>query len=397
MKKTRLLFLLGTMLTLMACNDKYPDLNDGLYAEFTTNKGSFLAKLYYEQTPLTVANFVSLAEGTNPMVDSTYDGKHFYDNLIFHRVIKDFMIQGGDPDGTGEEKKLKAKQRKLLMIQSDDPKGTGKGGPGYKFPDEFVDSLKMDSKGVLAMANSGPGTNGSQFFITLKETPWLNGHHTVFGKIVKGQEIVDSIGSVETTKAANKPVEDVVIQKVEIIRKGNAAKNFDAASVFSKEMERIEKEQEEGAKKMEMAISEAKGNFDKMKAEAKTLPSGLTVYFNKKSDSEKPKKGEKVGVFYEGYLADGTLFDTNKAEVAKKFGAFDERRAEANGYSPMPMKYSPDARMIAGFKEGVQLMNVGDVATFFIPSHLGYGEQGQGPIPPGADLIFKVELTGIIK
>ncbi|HET8837768.1 MAG TPA: peptidylprolyl isomerase [Flavobacteriaceae bacterium] len=373
MKKTNLLYFIGIVLCFASCNDKYPDLKDGLYAEFTTNRGIFLAELYYEQTPLTVANFVSLAEGTNTLVDTTYRGKHFYDDLIFHRVIKDFMIQGGDPLGTGQ------------------------GGPGYKFPDEFVDSLKLDSKGILAMANAGPGTNGSQFFITLKETPWLNGRHTVFGHIVKGQEVVDSIGVVETAKPGDKPVEDVIIQKVEIIRKGDDAKNFDAATVFSSEMNEIEKEQKESAKKMEMAKSDASKNFEKIKADAETLPSGLAVYFNKKSNGEKPEKGATVGVYYEGYLSDGTLFDTNKEEVAKKFGMFNERRAQANGYVPMPMQYSSDARMIPGFKEGVLLMDVGDVATLFIPSHLGYGKQGQGPIPPGADLIFKVELAEIMK
>src|SRR5690606_33913123 len=152
----------------------YADLEDGLYAEFNTNKGTFVAELYFEQTPLTVANFVSLAEGTNTMLDSTHKGKKFYDGIIFHRIIKDFMIQGGDPEGTGT------------------------GGPGYEFDAEFVDSLNFSSKGVLAIANSGPAANGSQFCITLKETPHLNQRHTIFGKIAEGQEIVDSIGVIKT-------------------------------------------------------------------------------------------------------------------------------------------------------------------------------------------------------
>lgn len=374
MKKPSILFLFGIFMSLMACNEKYPDLKDGLYAEFTTNKGTFLAELYYEQTPITVANFVSLAEGTNTMVDSMYKGKHFYDSLIFHRVIKDFMIQGGDPLGTGT------------------------GGPGYKFPDEFVDSLKLDDKGILAMANSGPGTNGSQFFITLKETPWLNGRHTVFGKIVKGQGVVDSIGLVETVKPSNKPVEDVIIEKVNIIRRGNGAKDFNAAKVFTSEMEKMVQKEAEASKKMEAAKKEAAENFAKMKTKAEKLPSGLMVYFNKEAGGEKPNTGDKVTVYYEGYLPDGTLFDSNRQEIAEKYGMLNQQRLQAGGYTPMPMDYSPDARMIAGFKEGVQLMSVGDVATFFIPAHLGYGAQGAGNvIPPNAELIFKIELVEIQK
>ncbi|HET8810134.1 MAG TPA: peptidylprolyl isomerase, partial [Flavobacteriaceae bacterium] len=373
-KKLSTLFLFGIFMSLMACNDKYPDLEDGLYAEFKTNKGTFLAELYFEQTPITVANFVSLAEGTNTIVDSTYQGKHFYDSLTFHRIIKDFMIQGGDPLGTGS------------------------GGPGYKFADEIVDSLTFDSKGLLAMANAGPNTNGSQFFITLKETPWLNGRHTIFGKIVKGQEVIDTLGTVETTKPGDKPVEPVIIEKVNIVRKGTAAKSFDAASVFSEAMEKIEKEKAEAAKKMAEAKQEAAANFEKIKTKAETLPSGLMIYFNKKGDGEKPNTGEKVGVLYEGYLTDGTLFDSNKAEVAKKFGLFDEQRAQANGYSPMIVDYSPDVRLIAGFKEGMQLMNYGDVATLFIPAHLAYGKRGAGSlIPPNSDLIFQLELVKLQK
>jgi cyclophilin family peptidyl-prolyl cis-trans isomerase len=163
------------ILGLVSCKEDYPDLEDGLYAEFNTNKGTFLAELYYEQTPLTVANFVSLAEGnSHSMVDSTYQGKKFYDGIQFHRIIKDFMIQGGDPQGTGS------------------------GGPGYRFPDEINENLTHDSKGYLSMANAGPGTNGSQFFVTLAETPWLDSRHTIFGKVIQGQDVVDSIGQTET-------------------------------------------------------------------------------------------------------------------------------------------------------------------------------------------------------
>ena len=140
-------------------SSKYADLDDGIYADIQTSKGDILVQLHHKATPVTVANFVSLAEGVSPFVTENKKDKKFYDGIIFHRVMKDFMIQGGDPEGTG------------------------RGNPGYKFKDEFVDSLTHSGKGILSMANSGPKTNGSQFFITHKETPWLNGKHTVFGKV----------------------------------------------------------------------------------------------------------------------------------------------------------------------------------------------------------------------
>ena len=194
MKKVSILVLFLT-LAFASCQNKYPDLEKGVYAEFVTNKGTFVAKLYNEQTPLTVANFVQLAEGTNEMVDSTYKGKRFFDGLTFHRIIKDFMIQGGDPNGDGT------------------------GNPGYRFPDEIVDSLQHDKKGILSMANAGPNTNGSQFFITLVPTPWLDGKHSIFGKVISGLDVVENIGNVATSKPFDKPLKDVVMQEVKIEKK----------------------------------------------------------------------------------------------------------------------------------------------------------------------------------
>jgi peptidylprolyl isomerase len=232
-------------LTFGSCQTKYPDLSQGVYAEFNTNRGTFVAELYNDATPLTVANFVALAEGTNDMVDSIHKGKKYFNGLTFHRVIKDFMIQGGDP------------------------KGDGSGNPGYRFPDEFVDSLKHTGGGILSMANSGPQTNGSQFFITLKETPWLNGKHTIFGQVVMGQEIIDSIGVTETTKPGDKPVDPIIINEVNIIRKGDVT-----IGSFGTEMEKLETERVAKGKRMEKIMMDKAVSFATLKQDAEELPSG---------------------------------------------------------------------------------------------------------------------------
>ncbi|MDT0649935.1 peptidylprolyl isomerase [Autumnicola edwardsiae] len=370
MKKPNLLFLFAIALSLLSCNEEYPDLEDGLYAEFNTSKGPVVAELYFEQTPITVGSFVSLAEGENPQVDSTYKDKPFYDGIIFHRVIESFVIQGGDPTGTGS------------------------GGPGYRFPDETNDSLRHDEKGILSMANAGPGTNGSQFFITLAPTPNLDGRHTVFGKVVKGLDVVEAIGQVETG-ARDKPVEDVVINSVNIVRKGKEAKNFDAAETFETGLQDIEAEKQEAARKMEEAKAATAQELQNIEEQADSLDSGLKIYFEEKADGEKPEIGQTVGVIYEGYFTDGGYFDTNNEELAQELGVFNEQRAAQGGYGPMYIKYGPDAPMIPGFNEALQQMSVGDQAVVFIPSHLAYGERGRGPIPPNTDLVFRIEITDI--
>lgn len=372
MRKLSILFLTFIALTIISCDEKYPDLKDGIYAEIATNKGTIIAKLHHNLTPMTVANFVSLAEGTNTMVDSTYKGKKFYDGIKFHRVIKDFMIQGGDPLGTGT------------------------GGPGYKFPDEIVDSLTHKSKGIFSMANSGPATNGSQFFITLKETPWLNGKHTVFGEVIKGQEIVDSIGAIEVE--GSKPKADVVMNTVTIIRKGSEAKSFDAVTIFDDKLKAIEAEKAEKEKLAKAKSAEAAKKYADLKPTATKLEDGLEIVFLNKGTGEKPKEGQTVKLYYQGLFTDGKMFDTNVVEKAKEFGLYDpnSRRAQhPMGYAPMPMKFSKDATMIPGFRDGVLQMKVGDKAVLFIPAHLGYGEKGGGIIPPNADLIFELEMIGI--
>jgi peptidylprolyl isomerase len=366
MKKLSILFIILS-LSFVSCQNDYPDLEDGIYAEFKTNKGTFVAKLYHEDTPLTVSNFVDLAEGNNEMVDSVYKGKKFYNGISFHRIIKDFMIQGGDPLGTGS------------------------GSPGYTFPDEFVDSLKHTKKGILSMANSGPATNGSQFFITLKETPWLDGKHTIFGEIVLGEALVDSIGIIETTKPGDKPVSPVTINELNILRVGNVKlASFKDAMVIIEE-----KIKEEQAATLKVASDTAEG-LAAQKEKAEELPSGLKILFTQKGDGVKPAEGSKILMNYAGYLQNGTLFDSNLEDIAKKYDVYDHRRADSGGYAPMPSDFSKEARLIPGFREGLLAMSIGDKAIIFIPAHLAYGERGiPNVIPPNSDLVFELELVGM--
>ncbi|MFD1316568.1 peptidylprolyl isomerase [Namhaeicola litoreus] len=359
----RLSFLMLVVILSSCKTAKYPDLSDGLYADVQTSKGDILLYLEYVNTPITVANFVSLAEGTNPFVAEEFKGKPFYNGLIFHRVVPDFILQGGDP------------------------RGNGTGDPGYRFEDEFpVDDegnilLSHDRAGVLSMANGGPDSNGSQFFITFKEAQFLDGRHSVFGHVVVGQDVVDTIQKND------------VIEKVEIIRVGKEAENFDAAKEFEDYFSGvIEKKKEEEAAK-ERVKAELLNLVKEKEATAVVMPSGLKIIKIKEGSDKKPTVGSKVNVFYAGYFQTGDLFDSNNREIAKKNGKYDKRRDDMQGYEPFPMDYSPDARLIAGFREGLLQMNYGDKVLLLIPSHLGYGEQGSGSaIPPNADLIFELEI-----
>jgi len=243
------------------------------------------------------------------------------------------------------------------------------------------------------MANSGPATNGSQFFITLKATPWLNGKHTVFGEVVKGIEVIDSIGAIETTKPGDKPKEEMTLNTVTIHRKGVAAKAFDAVGVFAGEKAKLEAKKAEAEAKKKAFATTVKGRLDKSLEGATVLESGLKVAFQEKGSGAKLTAKDKVGVYYAGYLTDGSLFDTNIIALAKESGVYDARRESGGGYNPMPVPYSDKAPMIPGFKEGILTMKqIGDKAVFYIPSKLGYGERGGGPIPPNADLIFEVSF-----
>lgn len=348
MSKKHFLLFLGIVLSFSACS-KYPDLKDGLYAEFETNKGDFVAQLHYKKTPMTVANFVSLAEGSNKMVDSAYAGKKFYNGLTFHRIIKDFMIQGGDPQGNGQ------------------------GGPGYNFPDEFDTTLVHDSKGMLSMANAGPGTNGSQFFITLAPTPHLNNKHTIFGKIVVGQKVVDSIGIVETEEPGDKPVEPVTINELNIIRKGKEAKKFDAPKVFKERLDAYEGEQKKKKEALEKEINTMAEGYKK-------TDTGLRYKITKENpDGKKPKRGQVVNVEYTGMLKDGTKFDSSHDHPDGK-----------------PLQFPVGVgRVIPGWDEGIRLLKTGEEARLIIPPYLGYGKQGIGPIPANSILVFDVKLVSI--
>ena len=350
-----LVTILGLMV--VGCKSKYSDLDDGLYAEIQTDRGDILLQLAYEKAPVTVSNFVSLAEGTNTFVDETYKGKPYYDGIVFHRVVDNFVIQAGDPTATGS------------------------GGPGYRFNDEFTD-LKHDVAGTLSMANSGPNTNGSQFFVTHRATPNLDGRHSVFGYVVQGQDVVDSIAQGDT------------INKMVIVRKGGGAKAFDAPMVFSEHFAEVERK----AKEQEAALDKVKKDFiatvETQKAQAKELPSGLKIAVLKEGTGPKPTVGGKALVYYAGYLTDGSLFDSNVLEVVELYDKVDPRRKQMNGYTPVPMDYSPEASLIPGFREGLLSMKTGDKVRLFIPSHLGYGPSGiPNVIPPNADLIFDLEIV----
>lgn len=377
LKNTIKLILFFLFINLTSCKAQYPDLEDGIYAEFVTTKGTMLAKLTYEETPITVANFISLAEGTNTMVDSAYKKKKFYNGLVFHRVIDDFMIQGGDPLGTGA------------------------GNPGYKFMDEFTPELKHTKKGILAMANSGYGTNGSQFYITHKATPWLDAYdengilkdcearrvscHAIFGEVLLGLEIVDSVK------------QNDVITELNIIRKGKEAKKFNAPEIFINhfaEAERIEKEK---VAKKEAIIKANKAKFDKQKENVTTLPSGLQYVITEKGTGEKLPENAKVIAHYAVYFENGKLLETSKLEIAEACDVVNEQRKAQNGYEPLTCDIGPDASMISGFKEGLQQLSVGDKATLFIPYHLAYGESGTRGIPGKSNIIFEVEVIELVK
>ena len=359
MKKITIYILL-LLSVIFRCSDKNLSLDEGLYASLQTSKGEIILQLEIEKTPVTVANFVSLAEGRNEKVSDELSGKKYYDGLVFHRVIDDFMIQGGDPTATGS------------------------GGPGYQFADEFTD-LSHSGPGILSMANAGPNTNGSQFFITHKETPWLDGKHTVFGKVIKGQVVVDSIAQNDT------------IFKVNIIRKGSKAKKFDATKIFSNHFEEIENLARKAAERTAITIEETLERFENHRAQATKTESGLRYFISEKGDGPNVRNTNMTNVNYSVYFEDGALLDTSVLDIAESYEKVDPNRLAADAYKPITADVNKDAPMIEGFKEGVGLLKVGDKATLFLPYYLAYGEEGNRMIPARSNLIFEIEVVSLVE
>jgi peptidylprolyl isomerase len=275
-----------------------------------------------------------LAEG-DIKNDTKEIGNPYYDGLKFHRVIPDFMIQGGCPQGSGV------------------------GGPGYQFDDEFIDELRHDTPGILSMANSGPGTNGSQFFITHIATNWLDGKHTVFGKVTDGQDVVNQIK------------QDDIINKIEIIRVGKNANKWNAFKAFESFLDK----KNESKKIFNEDLKEQLGSH--ITGMEKTS-SGLYYIIDKEGSNKRPNKGDTVSVHYKGMLLDGTVFDSSY---------------ERDQPIEFPLGLG---QVIPGWDEGISLISEGASAKFVIPSSLAYGSQGAGGvIPPDATLIFEVELIKI--
>ena len=315
---------------------------DGVFAIMETSQGDIVLELHYKQTPLTVTNFVGLAEGKL----TAAKGKPFYDGLKFHRVIS-------KANGDGQD----------FMIQGGDPAGNGTGGPGYKFPDEFVDELRHTGPGILSMANAGPGTNGSQFFITHVATPWLDGKHTVFGKVVAGQDIV------------NKTKQGDLIKKVTIVRQGEDAKNFTATQEdFDNRLKELK---EKNRKAKEEAFKKTIEIVEKKFAGSTKTPDGIYYTITKEGKGEKIGGRKTVTVKYKGYLMNDQVFDSSEFHEPLEF-------------------ITAGGKMIPGFDIMVQDMKLNEKRTIVLPPDLAYGEAGAGGVIPGnAYIAFDVEVISV--
>jgi len=328
-----------------------PVLEPGIYAEFRTSKGVILCLLEYKKTPMTVGNFVGLAEGNLHIMDTLHYSKPFFNGLKFHRVIKDFMIQGGDPSGNGS------------------------GGPKHRFADEILPELSHSGPGILSMANAGPGTNGSQFFITHKETPWLDGKHTVFGHVIQGQEVVNAIEQGDQ------------MLEVKIIREGSEARKWNASEAFMQVYGRGKKEQQAREAEMKKISSMSEDQYksfllEKAKVkfgEVSQSSSGLVYQVENPGAGPKPSEGSRLSIHYRGtFLSDGKKFDSS----------YDRNQ-------PMDFTYKVQ-RMIPGFEEGIGLLGKGGKAKIIIPYFMAYGKNGSsGAIPPYADLVFDIEIIDL--
>jgi peptidyl-prolyl cis-trans isomerase A (cyclophilin A) len=384
MKYLKLLLLI---LFIFSCNSaKYEGLKDGLYAEIQTNKGDILLELYYEDVPMTVASFVSLAEGNNNKVPDSIKGKKYYDGIRFHRVVNNFIIQAGDPTETG------------------------KGFPGYRFGDEFpVDETNEyiyshNDYGMLSMGNSGPDTNGSQFFITNTPSQHLDGKHTVFGKTIINslqlkalkKQFSDTlilrraIDSLRLT-VVNSIAQFDTIKTIEIIRIGDDAKKFDAPKVLEEEMVLYDLG-EEGRQKIKDAIEEKRYNdyvvnknafYSKLdESNAIKTASGLGFLVLKNNP-----KGQKVVDFktikahFSLFLADGKKIQSTEDTGAPLVFRLDDKQKP----------------LITGFAEGLRMMREGEMARLFVPYYIGFGEAAYGPFPAKSDLVFEVQIIEIEK
>lgn len=364
MKKILSLLVLALFFTSCGIMNKYKDLEPGIYANIVTDKGNIMLKLEYKKAPMTVANFVGLAEGNFTAYDTIKFTKPYFNGLKFHRVVNDFMIQGGDPTGTGS------------------------GGPGYSFPDEFEPSLTHDSTGTLSMANSGIATNGSQFFITHKPTPFLDKRHSVFGYVISGQNVVDSIA------------QNDVMKEVNIIRVGKEAKKWNATETFKTvmeaELEKQKKMEEELKAEAAAALAYAekvKGMtpeaysafmFEEVKVKypnAKLSPTGLVYMIEEPGVGELAHAGDKLFVHYRGtFRLNGRQFDSSYDRKTTMDFIFMEQR------------------MIPGFEEALAMLAAGGKAKIFIPYYQAYGANGRpGQIPPYSDLVFDLELVNTEK
>jgi peptidylprolyl isomerase len=329
------------LVLIFGCERKAPaseELGEGLFARLSTNRGNIVVRLEYEKTPLTVCNFVALAEGRM----SITGGRRFYDGLTFHRVIENFMIQGGDPAGNGS------------------------GGPGYQFPDEFEPSLRHDGPGVLSMANAGPGTNGSQFFITHQETPWLDDQHTVFGRVVSGQNVVNAV------KQGDK------IQSVTIIRNGAQANAFQAdQAAFDGLLQSV------AATALARRMAQREADLARIAGQyprAAQSPSGILYEILEEGSGAKPEAGNVVQMNYRGMFLDGMVFDSSDLRGV-----------------PLQFPVGQGA-VIPGFEETALDMSLGERRLVILPPELAYGERGAGGlIPPNSYLVFEMELAGIIQ
>ena len=330
-------------------HEGHTHLTDGIYAKFQTTRGEIIVQLEYQKTPMTVANFVGLAEGKFEVLGKTFS-KPYYDGLKFHRVIANFMIQGGDPDGNGS------------------------GGPGYKFYDEIDPTLRHDKAGILSMANSGPTTNGSQFFITHGPTPHLDGKHTVFGHVVEGQSVVDAIQ------------QDDLMLKVTIERIGKDAKKWDATRAFAEAYDKVKAKEDEKNAQFAKIATMTKDEYKpylleqvrKKYPNAQQTESGLVYVIENEGEAVRPVSGTDLSVHYTGKFMDGTKFDSSVDRGV-----------------PMDFKYKVQS-MIPGFEEGLAMLGKGGKGIFIIPYFDAYGPQGRpGAIPPYSDLVFELEIVDL--